>query len=65
MAERLKDKLLENNVVDLVAGPDAYRDIPRLLQILDSDSQEQPMNVQLSFDETYADIIPVRKDKTK
>ena len=65
MAERLKDQLLEHKVVDLVAGPDAYRDIPRLLQILDSDSQEQPMNVQLSFDETYADIIPVRKDKSK
>jgi tRNA-2-methylthio-N6-dimethylallyladenosine synthase len=40
MAERLKDTLLENKVVDLVAGPDAYRDIPRLLQILDSDSKE-------------------------
>lgn len=67
MAERLKDKMLENKVVDLVAGPDAYRDIPRLLKILDSDktSDEQPMNVQLSFDETYADIIPVRKDKSK
>ena len=38
MAERLKDQLLENKVVDLVAGPDAYRDIPRLLQILDSNS---------------------------
>ena len=67
MAERLKDKMLENKVVDLVAGPDAYRDIPRLLKILDSDkaTDEQPMNVQLSFDETYADIIPVRKDKSK
>ena len=37
MAERLKDKMLENQVVDLVAGPDAYRDIPRLLKILDTD----------------------------
>ena len=37
MAERLKDKMLENRVVDLVAGPDAYRDIPRLLKILDTD----------------------------
>lgn len=47
MAERLKDKMLENKVVDLVAGPDAYRDIPRLLKILDSDiaTDEQPMNV--------------------
>ena len=68
MAERLKDKMLENKVVDLVAGPDAYRDILRLLKILDSDKateDERPMNVQLSFDETYADIIPVRKDKSK
>ena len=64
MAERLKDQLLENKNVDLVAGPDAYRDLPRLLKILENkDSEEQPMNVQLSFDETYADIIPVRKDK--
>ena len=65
MAERLKDKVLEHKVVDLVAGPDAYRDIPRLLKILkNKESEEQPMNVQLSFDETYADIIPVRKDKS-
>lgn len=69
MAERLKDKMLENRTVDLVAGPDAYRDLPRLLKILDTsregDEAEQPMNVQLSFDETYADIIPVRKDKSQ
>ena len=46
MAERLKDRMLENKVVDLVAGPDAYRDIPRLLRILEnSESEEQPMNV--------------------
>jgi tRNA-2-methylthio-N6-dimethylallyladenosine synthase len=37
MAERLKDKVLEHKVVDLVAGPDAYRDIPRLLKILSND----------------------------
>ncbi len=37
MAERLKDKLLESKIVDLVAGPDAYRDIPRLLKILDKE----------------------------
>ena len=66
MAERLKDRMLESEVVDLVAGPDAYRDLPRLLRILENDdNEEQPMNVQLSFDETYADIIPVRKDKSK
>ena len=67
MAERLKEKFLEHKFVDLVAGPDAYRDLPRLIKILESKSQtsEQAMNVQLSFDETYADIIPVRKDKNK
>jgi tRNA-2-methylthio-N6-dimethylallyladenosine synthase len=69
MAERLKEKFLENKFVDLVAGPDAYRDLPRLIKILESKTNqtdgEQAMNVQLSFDETYADIIPVRKDKNK
>lgn len=65
MAERLKDKFLENKYVDLVAGPDSYRDLPRLIKILENNTNEQAMNVQLSFDETYADIIPVRKDKNK
>ena len=41
MAERLKDQLLENKNVDLVAGPDAYRDLPRLLKILDSKDSEE------------------------
>ena len=36
MAERLKEKFLENKVVDLVAGPDAYRDLPRLIKIIES-----------------------------
>ena len=35
MAERVKEKMLENQTVDLVAGPDAYRDLPRLLNLLD------------------------------
>ena len=48
MAERIKDKMLEHRVVDLVAGPDAYRDLPRLISLLDSDSSEGAMNVQLS-----------------
>lgn len=68
MAERLKDKMLESGIVDLVAGPDAYRDLPRLLHILESEQAqdgERAINVQLSFDETYADIIPVRKDPTQ
>ena len=63
MAERVKDKMLEHRVVDLVAGPDAYRDLPRLLSLLDSDQSEGAMNVQLSQDETYADILPVRRNK--
>ena len=47
-----------------MAGPDAYRDLPRLLSLLSEDgSQEGVMNVQLSQDETYADILPVRRDK--
>jgi tRNA-2-methylthio-N6-dimethylallyladenosine synthase len=45
MAERLKDKFLETKTVDLVAGPDAYRDLPRLLKILDSKQEDQAMNV--------------------
>lgn len=47
MAERVKDKLLDNGTVDLVAGPDAYRDLPRLLNILGSDrtEHEMPINV--------------------
>lgn len=48
MAERIKEKMLEHKVVDLVAGPDAYRDLPRLLSLLDGEHDEQAMNVQLS-----------------
>lgn len=40
MAERLKDKFLENQFVDLVAGPDAYRDLPRLIKIIESGQGE-------------------------
>ena len=65
MAERIKEKMLEHQVVDLVAGPDSYRDLPRLLNLLEGDSDEQAMNVQLSQDETYADILPVRRDKNQ
>ena len=61
MAERIKEKMLEHKVVDLVAGPDSYRDLPRLLSLLDGNHSEQAMNVQLSQDETYADILPVRQ----
>ncbi|CAI5741893.1 unnamed protein product [Hyaloperonospora brassicae] len=62
MAERLKTKLLESDkMVDLVVGPDAYRDIPNLLRVVHG-SGEAAVNVQLSLDETYADIAPVRAD---
>ena len=61
MAERLKDKLLDSHVVDLVAGPDSYRDLPRMLNAVTPDNPQ--MNVLLSHEETYADIIPVRMDK--
>jgi tRNA-2-methylthio-N6-dimethylallyladenosine synthase len=59
MAERLKSKLLEEEkIVDLVAGPDAYRDLPKL--ILQVDDGDKAVNTFLSRDETYADISPVR-----
>lgn len=59
MAERLKTKLLEEEkIVDLVAGPDAYRDLPNLIgQVDDGD---KAVNTFLSREETYADITPVR-----
>lgn len=44
----------------MVAGPDSYRDLPRLLAL--SQSGTKAMNVQLSFEETYADVTPVRVD---
>ena len=59
MAERLKRQLLEEEkIVDLVAGPDAYRDIPNLLS--EVDDGQKAVNTFLSREETYADISPVR-----
>ena len=58
MAERLKEELLNNQAVDIVAGPDSYRDLPKLISELGSDSKQ--INVTLSYEETYADISPVR-----
>lgn len=58
MAERLKTKLLDTQQVDLVVGPDAYRDLPQLIRKIDSG--QQAVNVLLSREETYADIAPVR-----
>ena len=64
MAERLQEKLFVDGLADVVVGPDAYRDLPRLLQELASEETEveQAVNVQLSLDETYADIKPVRRN---
>jgi len=61
MAERLKQELLSHPAVDLVAGPDTYRDLPRMLHSLE-DNGEKQVNTVLSLRETYADIDPVRTD---
>ncbi len=62
MAERLKEKLLEEEtVVDLVVGPDAYRDLPALLE--EVESGQKGINTLLSLEETYGDIRPVRMDR--
>ncbi len=62
MAERLKDKLIEDRkVVDIVVGPDAYRELPTLLRA--AEDGQKGINVLLSREETYADINPVRLDK--
>ena len=59
MAERLKEKLLEEEkIVDLIAGPDAYRDLPKLVEQVDDG--QKAINTFLSREETYADISPVR-----
>ena len=59
MAERLKHQFLEEEkIVDLVVGPDAYKDIPNLLQEVAQD--REAVNVLLSKEETYGDIAPIR-----
>ena len=60
MAERLKDKLLDTGKVDVVAGPDAYRKLPELITAA-ADGHPR-IDVTLSREETYADIVPVRTD---
>ena len=60
MAERLKEKLLnEEKVVDIVAGPDSYRDLPNLVRSV-IDKNEKSVNTILSLEETYENIEPVR-----
>ncbi len=68
MAERLKESLVEGGYgVDIVAGPDSYRDLPRLLreaQVGDNGTKGvKGVNVLLSTEETYAEIAPVRLDR--
>ncbi len=64
MAERLKDKfLIEEKIVDLVVGPDAYKDLPNLLREIEVG--KDAVNVILSKDETYGDISPVRINSNK
>ncbi|MAD97902.1 MAG: tRNA (N6-isopentenyl adenosine(37)-C2)-methylthiotransferase MiaB [Flavobacteriaceae bacterium] len=59
MAERLKEKFLEEEkIVDLVVGPDAYRDLPNLIE--EVDAGRDAVNVILSKEETYGDVSPVR-----
>jgi len=62
MAERLKEKLIETDqLVDIVVGPDAYRELPLL--VAEAESGHKAVNVLLSREETYSDISPVRMDK--
>lgn len=62
MAERLKQNLLEEEkLVDIVAGPDSYRDLPNLVN--EVNGGQKAVNVLLSREETYADISPIRLDK--
>ncbi len=64
MAERLKEQLLaQEETVDIVAGPDSYRDLPHLIQM--ANAGQKAVNVQLSKEETYADVTPVRIDSNK
>lgn len=60
MAERMKTKLFEEEkIVDLIAGPDAYRSLPQLIEL--AETGQKAANVFLSLEETYADITPVRR----
>jgi len=62
MAERLKEELLEKEkLVDIVVGPDAYRELPKLVE--QAEGGQKAINVLLSREETYAEISPIRLDK--
>jgi len=64
MAERLKEKLVqEEQIVDIVAGPDAYRSLPSLVE--EAEGGSKAINVLLSREETYAEISPIRRNANK
>lgn len=58
MAERVKEELIDSHQVDLVVGPDSYLDLPSLVGA--AESGEKAINVQLSKQETYKDVIPLK-----
>ena len=58
MAERVKDELIHNHGVDLVAGPDSYMDLPNLIGA--AERGEKVINIELSVQETYRDVIPLK-----
>ena len=58
MAERVKDDLIQNHHVNLVAGPDSYMDLPNLIGV--AEQGEKVMNVELSTQETYKDVMPLK-----
>lgn len=60
MAERVKEKLIQEHYADLVVGPDAYLDLPNLVGA--AEQGEKAMNVELSLEETYKDVIPLKLD---
>lgn len=61
MAERLKEKLIENGKVDIVVGPDSYRKLPELLKA--AEEGQKGVETTLSREETYAELTPTRLDK--
>ena len=62
MAERVKDELITDHKVDIVVGPDAYLDIPNLINSVEQG--EKAINVELSKTETYKDVLPTRIGKS-
>ena len=58
MAERVKDKLISDHKVDLVAGPDSYLDLPHLISSVERG--QKAINVELSTEETYKDVVPLK-----